>query len=110
MPASLFEGTFDHRVLGRRKHYDLRCLYKHRVVFLDGERVGASEPSQHEPRDHQARPTHEQSNAPGNPRQPQPDEPQQDFDFNAPKGERPNEFGSPSPRELRRDNEETERN
>nr|WP_235964077.1 hypothetical protein [Brucella pseudintermedia] len=72
-----------------------------RCPFFDKDRVGAGEPSEREPRDHQARPTHEQSNAPGNPRQPQPDDPQRDFDFDSPNGERPNDLANPSARELR---------
>jgi len=72
-----------------------------RLLFFEKERVGAGEPSQHEPRDHQARPTHEQSNASGNPHQPQPDDPQKDFDFNDPNGPRPNDLANPSPREMR---------
>lgn len=85
-----------------------------RFRCFDKDRVGAGEPSEHKPRDHQARPTHEQSNAPGNPRQPQPDDPQRDFDFDGPNGKRPNDLANPSARgparELRRESRGTEQN
>lgn len=68
-----------------------------RFPVFNKDRVGAGEPSQREPRDHQARPTHEQSNAPGNPRQPQADDPQKDFDFDSPNSERPNDLVNPNP-------------
>ncbi|MFC7066265.1 hypothetical protein [Brucella rhizosphaerae] len=81
-----------------------------KLPFFDRDRVGAGEPSQHEPRDHQAQPTHEQPNAPGNPRPPQPDNPQQDFDFDSPNSKRPNDLANPSARELRRESRGTEQN
>lgn len=65
------------------------------LLFFNKDRVGAGEPSQHETRDHQARPTHEQSHAPGNPCHPQPNDPQKNFDFDDPNGERPNDLANP---------------
>jgi len=73
------------------------------LLFFNNDRVGAGEPSQHETRDHQARPTHEQSNAPGNPRRPQAEDRQKDFDFDYPNSARPNDLANPGPREMRRE-------
>ncbi|AIK41264.1 MULTISPECIES: hypothetical protein [Brucella/Ochrobactrum group] len=73
------------------------------LLFFNKDRVGAGEPSQRETRDHQARPTHEQSNAPGNPHQPQPNDPQKNFDFDDPNGARPNDLANPGPRVMRRE-------
>ncbi len=66
-----------------------------RLLFFNKDRVGAGEPSQQETRDHQARPTHEQSNAPGNPRQLQPNNLQKNFDFERSNGERPHDLVNP---------------
>ncbi|KAB2668658.1 hypothetical protein HWX16_14570 [Ochrobactrum intermedium] len=100
-------GTPWHPTGGTVMFYDAASI---RFPCFDKDRVGAGEPSEHEPRDHQARPTHEQSNAPGNPRQPQPDDPQTDFDFDSPNGKRPNDLANPSARELRRESRGSEQN
>jgi len=54
------------------------------------------------------RSTDEQSNAPGDPRQT--NDLQENFDFDSPNGERPNDLANPSARELRREGRSTEEN